>query len=232
MPAPTAPPAAEQPSAAGRMDRRQQARGDQRREALLLALHEHLMHSKLESISVGDIARKAGLTRPSFYFYFESKSVAVAALMEAPYAEMAAINVQLLDRTIGYRERTEAMIRGSVEVVERHQHLFRAMLAARADSDVIRELWDADRESFVPGIAHMIDEDRADGIAPPGISSTELASVLVQMNEQVLERLATDRATDRELLIRTAVHIWLNSVYATPVIGQVPQQPAESPMRR
>lgn len=227
MPGTTTPPETVSGSALGRTDRRQPARGDQRREALLLALREHLTHSKLDSISVGDIARKAGLTRPSFYFYFASKSVAVAALMEEPYNEMAAVNARLLDRSVPHRERIEAMIRGAAEIVERHQHLYRAMLAARADSDVIRELWEADRESFVPGIAQMIDLDRAEGIAPPGISSLDLVSVLVEMNEQVFERLVSGRSVDRERLIGTAAHIWLTSIYAVPVIDQT-----ESPMGR
>ena len=42
------------------------------------------------------------------------------------------------------------MIRALFEAWERHEHLFRAMLEARATSTTVREFWDDARESFVP----------------------------------------------------------------------------------
>ena len=58
------------------------ARGDKRRSALLESLDHHLRESSLESINIADISRRAGVTRSAFYFYFENKAAAVAALME------------------------------------------------------------------------------------------------------------------------------------------------------
>ena len=64
-----------------------ESKGDQRRAALLESLDELLHGGNLESISIADISRRAGVTRSAFYFYFENKAVAVAALMEEMYAE-------------------------------------------------------------------------------------------------------------------------------------------------
>ena len=58
----------------------QAARGDRRRTALLEALDHHLREGSLDSINIADISRRAGVTRSAFYFYFENKASAVAAL--------------------------------------------------------------------------------------------------------------------------------------------------------
>ena len=59
-------------------------RGDQRRAALLESLDQLLQDedSSLDSINIADISRRAGVTRSAFYFYFDNKAAAVAALME------------------------------------------------------------------------------------------------------------------------------------------------------
>ncbi len=62
--------------------------GDDRRTALLESLDHHLREEgSLDSINIADISRRAGVTRSAFYFYFENKASAVAALMEEMYDE-------------------------------------------------------------------------------------------------------------------------------------------------
>ena len=72
-------------------DRRPPQRVTSRRDALLESLDQHLQESSLESINIADISRRAGVTRSAFYFYFENKAAAVAALMEEMYDEIFAV---------------------------------------------------------------------------------------------------------------------------------------------
>ena len=69
-------------------------------------------------------------------------------------------------------ERVEAMVRALFGAWERHEHLYRAMFDARATSTTVRELWDTDRESFVPVVAGVIEAERAAGRAPAGADAT------------------------------------------------------------
>ncbi len=83
--------AACRPSGRARRDQRA-PRGDERRTALLESLDHHLRHvdpgqGSLDSINIADISRRAGVTRSAFYFYFDNKASAVAALMEEMYDE-------------------------------------------------------------------------------------------------------------------------------------------------
>jgi AcrR family transcriptional regulator len=193
------------------------ARGDRRRTALLEALDQHLRQmdparSSLDSINIADISRSAGVTRSAFYFYFDNKASAVAALMEQMYDE--SVDAAALLRGDGEpAERVERMVRALFDAWERHQHHYRAMYDARATNTTVRELWDNDRESFVPVIAEIIDAERAAGAAPAGPDATPLASVLLELNDRMLERLALGGPLGRDDLVDAVVAVWVHTIY-------------------
>lgn len=193
-------------------DRRPQPRGDRRREALLRALDDHLQDSSLDSITIADVARSAGVTRSAFYFYFESKATAVAALVEQLYDDAVAAAAHLTAAGPPAAN-IEATIRGLFEAWERHRHVYVAMLDARATSTTVRELWENDRESFVPVVAALVDDERAAGRAPAGPPARVLAATLLELNDRMLERLARGTDQPREELVAAVVHIWLSSIY-------------------
>ena len=66
------------------------------------------------------------MTRSAFYFYFENKASAVAALMNEMYDESSAAADQLRgDGTPA--ENIEAMVRALFSTWDKHEHLFRAL---------------------------------------------------------------------------------------------------------
>jgi AcrR family transcriptional regulator len=194
------------------MNDAQLARGDRRRTALLEALDHHLRESSLDSINIADISRRAGVTRSAFYFYFDNKAAAVAALMEEMYDE-SMVAADHLHGDGSPAERVEAMVRGLFGAWERHEHIYRAMYDARATSTTVRELWDSDRESFVPVVAGVIEGERTAGHAPAGADATHLASVLLELNDRMLERLALGGPLGRDALVDAVVTIWVNTIY-------------------
>jgi AcrR family transcriptional regulator len=197
------------------LDRRTPPKGDLRRTALLEALDHHLQDSSLDSINIADISRRAGVTRSAFYFYFQNKAAAVAALSEEMYDEAFAAGAVLIGSEGTPRWRIETTITGLFDAWERHQHLIRAMLDARAGNPSVRELWDADRDSFVEPVAAMIEAERAAGRAPAGPDASALATVLLELNDRALERLSIGGALPREDHIEALVTIWLRTVYGT-----------------
>ncbi|MEJ7831721.1 MAG: TetR/AcrR family transcriptional regulator [Nocardioides sp.] len=195
-------------------DQRQQQRGDQRRTALLASLDQLLQDGDghLDAINIADISRRAGVTRSAFYFYFANKQAAVAALMEQLYDDAYAVT-RLLSGDGSPAANIEATIGGLFDAWARQQHLFRAMLEARATSGAVREMWDADRESFVEPVASVIAAERAAGRAPDGADANALASVLLELNDRMLERLALGGPLDRDQLLKAVVAIWLSTIY-------------------
>ena len=196
-------------------DRRPPQKGDQRRSALLQSLDDHLRESSLDSINIADISRRAGVTRSAFYFYFENKAAAVAALMEELYDEVFAVS-KLLTSTAGTPSaRIETMIVGLFEAMERHKRLFAAMLEARDTSQAVRDMWDADRLSFVAPLSEMIEAERAADRAPAGPDPVALATVLLELNDRALERVVRGSALSLEEQITAVTAIWLRTIYGT-----------------
>jgi hypothetical protein len=105
------------------------------------------------------------------------------------------------------------MVRALFAAWERHEHLYRAMYDARATSSTVRELWDNDRESFVPVVAEVIEAERASGAAPAGVDASHLASVLLELNDRMLERLALGGRLGRDELVDAVVAVWVHTIY-------------------
>src|SRR6201987_2030473 len=62
--------------------RAQRASGDDRERAILATAQSLLQERGLSEISVDDLARGAGISRPTFYFYFPSKDAVVLTLVD------------------------------------------------------------------------------------------------------------------------------------------------------
>ena len=195
------------------VDRRTSNRGDARRDALLTAFDELLREQTLEEVNVAEISRRAGVTRSAFYFYFESKAVAVLALMQGLYDAAADANELLVKAEGAPEERIRRAITMLFDSVDRSAHTYRALLEARAASPAVRDMWEAGRADFAGVIAGMIGTERAAGRAGHGPHEDALAKVLLDLNDHALERHSLGRGPARDQHIDALTHIWLRTIY-------------------
>ena len=77
---------ASQPRAA-RGRRAARPSGDDRELAILATAERLLEEQQFAEISVDDLAKGAGISRPTFYFYFPSKDAVLLTLLERVIAE-------------------------------------------------------------------------------------------------------------------------------------------------
>jgi AcrR family transcriptional regulator len=197
------------------VDRRGPNRGDARRVALLLAFDELLREHSLEEINVAEISRRAGVTRSAFYFYFESKALAVMALMQDLYDAAGDANEMLVKAEGAPDERIRTAITMLFDSVDTSPHTYRALLEARASSSTVRQMWDAGRASFAGLIAEMIETERAAGRAAPGPAAAAVAAVLLDLNDHALERHSLGSGPSRGDHIEALTFIWLRTIYGT-----------------
>jgi AcrR family transcriptional regulator len=198
------------------VDRRGPNRGDARRDALLRAFDELLREQTLEEINVAEISRRAGVTRSAFYFYFESKALAVMALMQDLYDDALDANELLVKAEGEPSDRIRAAITMLFDSVDTSPHTYRALLEARASSATVREMWDAGRADFAGVIAGMIETERAAGRATEGPDAGALASVLLDLNDHALERHSLGSGPARDQHIDSLTFLWLRTLYGTP----------------
>jgi AcrR family transcriptional regulator len=203
-------------------DRRPPQRSDYRREAILDALDRWLLESSLDDVNIAEISKQAGVTRSAFYFYFENKGAAVAALMDRMIAETFVVNDAFISASDPPQRRIYAMLDGLFSTCERHRHLFKAMLEVRGSNVAVREVWDHARESFVASIAEMIRHDRVAGRAPDGLDAEVMASVLLEFNDRLVERLTVGGPLSREQLMDGAAAVWLSTIYGVTGVQERP----------
>jgi len=197
------------------VDRRTSNRGDARREALLHAFEELLREQSLEEVNVAEISRRAGVTRSAFYFYFESKAVAVLALLQGLYDAAGDANELLVKAEGEPEDRIRTAITMLFDSVDEHAHSYRALLEARAASPSVREMWEDGRAEYAHVIAGMIGTERAAGRATEGPDAEALATVLLNLNDHALERHALGLGPVRDEHIDAITFLWLRTVYGT-----------------
>jgi AcrR family transcriptional regulator len=188
-------------------------RADRRRTALLAALDELLREHPLDAIKIADISHRAGVTRSAFYF--DSKAIAVAALMSEVYDERFVATTLLRAEDETPQARIDAGLRAMFEVVTERAHLHRALGDARNTDPTVRALWDADRGGFVGPVVELIEAERAAGRAPEGPDPTALATLLLELNDRVLERVARGSELDVRPQLDAVIAIWLRSIYGS-----------------
>jgi len=193
--------------------------GDDREQAILATAERLLEGRSLADISVDDLAKGAGLSRPTFYFYFKSKEDVLLSLLQPLIARAdSEIDdaVQLLptDPLRVWRNGIKAFFTAFAS----HRSVARAATEALATSSELRMLWSGFMQKWIDQTATMIAAERARGAAPHTIPATDLATSLNQMNERtMMAALSAEKpAVDEDRVVDTLTHIWVTSIYGEP----------------
>jgi TetR/AcrR family transcriptional regulator, ethionamide resistance regulator len=189
--------------------------GDDRELAILSTAERLLAERPLADVSVDDLARGAGLSRPTFYFYFPSKDAVLLTLFERVIVEAdSALEELVANPPADVKTRWRTGINVFVETFGAHRAVSLAADAARTNKDV-RDLWSRFMEKWVGHITAVIDAERARGAAPVTLPAHELSAALNLLNEKVmLASFADERpSVANEHLLDTLVHIWVSSIY-------------------
>lgn len=187
------------------------------REAAILATAERLFGAKkFADVSVDDLARGAGLSRPTFYFYFPSKEAVLLTLldrvMEKANSRLAAFASQMpADRDTSLR----AGINAFFGTFSASPAVCAAAAEAKVGSAEIRELWAGFMQRSIEHTTFVIEAARAHEGAPATLPAHELSTALNLMNEAVMTSsivgnppsLAADRILD------TLVYVWRASIF-------------------
>ncbi len=192
--------------------------GDDRETAILATAERLLAEKPLSAISVDDLARGAGISRPTFYFYFASKDAVLLSLLDRVVAEADAATREAFGRpTSGPREGWRRAITAYFETFRAHRGLTLAWAEARSSNGEIRDLWAGVVEAWVKRCTAAIEAERARGTAPDGPAARDLAVVLTSTNERALY--ATFSGDGPALAETGAVdvllEVWLRAIYGT-----------------
>lgn len=193
--------------------RRTPSRGDRREQAILEGARRLFGARPLSLVTVDDLAQAAGLSRSSFYFYFEGKSAVVGALLDGLSDELAAENSPWFESTGPSEPELRRACVHTVQVWRDHGALLRT--AWQADpGDTQLSAWRAALlDRAVRRTVVKLERDREAGLAPVAPSADVLARALHSSRVALLSERAG--SGDDASLTDDLVAITLRLLYGT-----------------
>ncbi|MCP9275767.1 TetR/AcrR family transcriptional regulator [Mycolicibacterium arenosum] len=190
--------------------------GDDREAAILETAAKLLEDKKFVDISVDDLAKGAGLSRPTFYFYFPSKEAVLLSLID-PLIKRAdgGFDGAMEHLPTDPRRAFRAGIAIFFEAFADSPVMARAATDALTTNAELRTWWATFMQKWIHQTAALIASERDRGAAPTTIPALDLATSLNLMNERVMIATLADEegAVQREQVVDTLTHIWLASIY-------------------
>ncbi len=191
--------------------------GDDREKAILATAERLLQERPLADFSVDDLAKGAGISRPTFYFYFQSKNAVLLSLLDQMNSKAHAALRALGGISSGddpakvWRARIEAFF----EVSGSHPAVAVAGAAAKATNPEVRQLWSTLMQRWISFTTVAIKAERGRGAAPDTVPAEDLSIALNMLSERVMTATFTaeDQAIPEDRVIDTLLHVWLASIY-------------------
>lgn len=190
--------------------------GDDREQAILATAERLLEERSLADISVDDLAKGAGISRPTFYFYFKSKEAVLLSLLEPVIARAdSEFDGEVQRLPTDPRRVWRNGIKAFFTAFSTHRAVARTATEALATSAELRTVWSGFMQKWIDQTAAMITAERERGAAPHTIPAADLATSLNQMNERTMMAAlsAETPAVAAERVVDTLTHIWLSSIY-------------------
>ena len=196
--------------------RRGPRHGDLKERAILDTAERLLAEKPLRELGIDELAKGAAISRPTFYFYFQSKEAVLQALVARIADEMQAATEQWLERL---HEDPRGVIASSVEAAaalwREHGPVMRAAVETWDSVPGMRPFWEAAVGRFVEVTSEKIRQERDRGSAPPEPDARALAKALVWMTERCFytSSLGADPALSERELVPVLSEIWLRAMY-------------------
>ncbi|MBB4855549.1 AcrR family transcriptional regulator [Mycobacteroides chelonae] len=190
--------------------------GDERIQAILTNAEELLGQRPLADISVDDLARGAGISRPTFYFYFSSKEAVLLTLaeriIEEADANVASINPAAMTSPAEY---WRAVIKAYFDAFGSHRSLTVALSGMQGTGTELDQRWAEVTENWVANTTVGIEAERTRGAAPNTIPARDISIALNLINQSMMRATFTGEqpAVADDDVVDTLLHVWLNAIY-------------------
>lgn len=192
-------------------------RRDEARARILSIVERQLRDGEaFADISVGRIVAEAGISRTTFYVYFEDKT----DLLRMWYADVtdaiigAARTWWDLDGTVT-RDKVRAALERIVEAYRPHPELMAATHEATGYDQGVREIVQSAMERYIAGLTEHLERGQREGFVDPSLPAAETSYWLQWMAERGLHRMGqvTDEQEIARLVDAYAGIVW-NALYA------------------
>lgn len=187
--------------------------GDDRESAILTTAERLLEDRPYADISVDDLAKGAGISRPTFYFYFPSKDAVLLTLFERVIREADTALEAVATRTTDGRNVWRPGIKVFFDTFGAHRGV--TVAASGSENSEARELFATFMRKWIDFTAATIEAERRRGAAPDTLPAHDIATALNLMNERaLLAAFASETpGIPPDRVLDSLVHVWTCAVY-------------------
>lgn len=181
-------------------------KGDVRERAILDACETLLAQQGYESVTVGDIAEGAGITRGALYFYFGSKQEVVTALV-ARTVEHLWERSKVTAESDEPRQAIAAAMQRTVELWNEHGLVMRTAIDLSLTVPEIGKLWSHTADLFITAIAAVLERAGIQAGTEPS-EAPAMARALCWMIERTFYHASQESREKLQKASSTCEHIW------------------------
>jgi TetR/AcrR family transcriptional regulator, ethionamide resistance regulator len=192
--------------------------GGELREAILAATAGLLAGTSFGDLAVGDILTAAGVSRGSFYFYFDSKHDVLAELVRRAVTAGHAAAKPWLAGPGGPTDPAAALragITAGAQLWQASAPVLRAIVENWRTDPRLEALWTEQMQTFTDATVAQINADPRARAHLAGQDLEALASALTWLGERLyyLAATGTPPFDDQDILVATLLHIWTSALY-------------------
>lgn len=189
-------------------------------EQLLLAAMERLMGEGLTftELSVDRLAAEAGMSRATFYLYFEDKSFLLRSLIARVFAEIVESGRTWWDQ---FEQRDladfQTSMSGLIATYRKHQSLITAVIEVANYDPEVDEAYRGLMQGVQDTTQAFIERGKAEGSVRAELPAKETAAALTWMAERTVHQTARTTSPDHDDRLAAALaHIYWSTLYARP----------------
>ncbi|HWJ82493.1 MAG TPA: TetR/AcrR family transcriptional regulator [Nocardioides sp.] len=189
-------------------------KGDRTQAHILRVLRDLLHEAGYDRTSVAEVTRRADITRPAFYFHFDSLGAAVASLMEDFLDRSFAVQTGWFEHEGDDQpENLRTGVAHTVRLWRNDPVVMDAMARSAATDAAARRIWEGWIDLFRERARIVI---RADGRSLSPQQRDSLSDFLVSMTFDAMARDVrhlVDGGDPDPCLADTIAEVWIRSVY-------------------
>jgi AcrR family transcriptional regulator len=202
-------------SEAAEQPRRRRRRSPEVAEREIIDAAEALLRERpFRELTVDEVMRRTGLSRPSFYVYFRDRHEIVLRVVAHLGGELFTMSERWIGGTGEPLELARDALEGILAVFEEHGPVMRALADAATDDPDVEAAYSGVIQGFVDVVGAHIESEIQAGRILPLENPEQTATALVWMTERYLMlSMGREPMTPRDIVFDTLWTIWTRTLY-------------------